>query len=68
MTIIAGSTTREILQTLAYEKLNKFSPTEADTAIICTMGLVASLGNLEHRLEEITTYLASIEGQLFVRK
>ena len=29
-----------------------------------TVALVAALGNIEHRLDELVTYIASIEGKL----
>jgi len=66
MTIQAGSTTREILKELEY--LQKEATKDSEPKIVCTQAIVAAIGNLEYRLEEISCYLASIEGQLFVRK
>ena len=65
MTIQAGSTTREILEELKDYHSNGSGAEES--TYVSTMALVASLGNLGHQLEEIATYLASIEGQLFNR-
>ena len=65
MTIQAGSTIREILKEL--ETFHQLVRRDEEPQIIGTMALVAALGNIEHRLEDISTYLASIEGQLLKR-
>lgn len=61
MTIQTGSTTREIIGDLS--ELNVQNESEL-LQVRLTIAKVAQLGNIEHRLEKISCYLASIEGQI----